>query len=438
MIPQKVAVILGYIKKTNEPFLRNAVEALQRQTYKNLDVFVYDNLVGEDTLIEFKKDFPEVKVKRNSSNLGFAGGNNSVMREVIKDESYKYVALINDDTAAEPEWLENLVSRAETDSNIGAVASKLVFFEDYIRVSFLAEQSLKFYDATSIKQSAYTKKFYREGFLGIQDLGEGKFTLTESKFVIDLPIGKGSGKYELKLVLEAIEKEQDVEIKVGDLEKKIKIKPGKNEYVIDLDEKLVSKNKFTLIQNAGTGLTAQFNGFDRGNVQRAGTISSDAEIDSGQYDEAEPVDMFCGGAVLLNIEALKQVGIFDEYYFVYYEDTDLSRRIIRAGWKIIYEPKAVVRHMHATSSTEYSPLFVYHVAKNKPAFVLKNFGLRPSFFAIKELILVTCKSIYQVLRQGFKNSTLNRITFVYIKALCKFTVNMPVILLKKYNILKSN
>jgi len=436
MSTDRVAVILGYIKKANEPILTDAVLALQKQTYKDIDIYVYDNLVGEDTLIDFKNKFPEVRIKRNPKNLGFAGGNNSVMREVIKDSTYSYVALVNDDTAATPEWIENLVKRAKTDPNIGAVASKLVFYEDYIRISF-SGKPLKFYEASKIKQSTYTKKFYREGFDGMQDTGDGKYSDTQDSFIIDLPVGKGSDKYELSMILSS-ESEQELSIRINDFKKSIKITPGKNEYIIELNKELINKNKFTLIQNAGTGLTAQFNGYDRGNIQRAGTISSDAEIDNGQYDKVEPVDMFCGGAVLLNIQALKQVGIFDEYYFVYYEDTDLSRRIIRGGWKVIYEPKAVVRHMHATSSTEYSPLFVYHVAKNKPAFVLKNFGIRPSFFAIWELILVTCKSIYKALRQRLRNSTLNSITFVYIKALCKFSINVPVILLKKFNILKSN
>ena len=78
-----------------------------------------------------------------------------------------------------------------------------------------------------------------------------------------------------------------------------------------------------VINNVGSNLYAGGFGGDRGYLER----------DEGQYDE--PVDVFawCGGSVLLRRPYLRQVGLFDERFFLYYEDTDLSWRGRLLGWR---------------------------------------------------------------------------------------------------------
>lgn len=70
------------------------------------------------------------------------------------------------------------------------------------------------------------------------------------------------------------------------------------------------------------------------------------EIDSGQYDGPDQRDIFAasGGASLYRAEMLRDVGNFDQRFFAYYEDVDLSFRARLAGWTVQYEPAAVVRH----------------------------------------------------------------------------------------------
>ena len=53
----------------------------------------------------------------------------------------------------------------------------------------------------------------------------------------------------------------------------------------------------------------------------------------------------------------REVGWFDDDFFLYYEDTDLSWRLRADGWAIRYQPTAVLRHLHSASSTEWSPLW---------------------------------------------------------------------------------
>jgi hypothetical protein len=96
------------------------------------------------------------------------------------------------------------------------------------------------------------------------------------------------------------------------------------------------------------------------------------ELDRGQYQTPEEVFAFCGGAVCFRTEALRQAGVFDDDFFLYYEDTDLSWRLRSLGWRIRYQPAAVARHIHSASSVEWSPLFVFHTDRNRLLMLTKN------------------------------------------------------------------
>jgi GT2 family glycosyltransferase len=54
--------------------------------------------------------------------------------------------------------------------------------------------------------------------------------------------------------------------------------------------------------------------------------------------------------MLIKSEVLEKVGLFDDKYFLYYEDADLDIRIKNAGYDIYYVPKAVLKHVNASSS----------------------------------------------------------------------------------------
>jgi GT2 family glycosyltransferase len=117
-----------------------------------------------------------------------------------------------------------------------------------------------------------------------------------------------------------------------------------------------------VINNVGSNLYAGGFGGDRGYLER----------DEGQYEL--PVDVFawCGGSVLLRPAYLQQVGLFDERFFLYYEDTDLSWRGRLRGWRYRYVPASVVRHEHAATSGEGSDLFRYYVERNRLLMLAKD------------------------------------------------------------------
>lgn len=69
------------------------------------------------------------------------------------------------------------------------------------------------------------------------------------------------------------------------------------------------------------------------------------QLDSGLYNEVREVFGACGGAALYRRSLFEDVGLFDESFWMYYEDVDLSFRARWAGHKCLYVPTAIVYHM---------------------------------------------------------------------------------------------
>jgi N-acetylglucosaminyl-diphospho-decaprenol L-rhamnosyltransferase len=66
--------------------------------------------------------------------------------------------------------------------------------------------------------------------------------------------------------------------------------------------------------------------------------------------DAERVDWVSGASVVLRRSAAKSVGLLDEEYFLYFEETDYFRNLARAGWECWYVPDAVVIHISGRST----------------------------------------------------------------------------------------
>jgi GT2 family glycosyltransferase len=65
--------------------------------------------------------------------------------------------------------------------------------------------------------------------------------------------------------------------------------------------------------------------------------------------EPTEVEAVVGGAFLIPQKVIKKIGLFDERYFIYFEDLDFCRRARRAGFKVYYLPKAQFVHYHGAS-----------------------------------------------------------------------------------------
>ncbi|HEU5279183.1 MAG TPA: glycosyltransferase family 2 protein [Gaiellaceae bacterium] len=68
--------------------------------------------------------------------------------------------------------------------------------------------------------------------------------------------------------------------------------------------------------------------------------------------EPRAVDWVMGAALVLRREALDEVGLFDEEFFLYSEEVDLQARLHRAGWQVHYFPQVTVVHHESQFSAE--------------------------------------------------------------------------------------
>lgn len=109
------------------------------------------------------------------------------------------------------------------------------------------------------------------------------------------------------------------------------------------------------------------------------------EVDSGQYQKVEETELATGCCMLVKKEVFQKVGIFDEKYFLYYEDADLSQKVKGAGYKIVYAPQAIVWHKNAGSAEgSGSKLQDYYITRNRLLFGMRWAPWRAKLALLKE------------------------------------------------------
>jgi GT2 family glycosyltransferase len=100
------------------------------------------------------------------------------------------------------------------------------------------------------------------------------------------------------------------------------------------------------------------------------------EPDRGQYDQPADIDYANTCCLLVRAEAFARVGLMDEAYFMYYDDSDFSARIRRAGGRIRYVPSAQVLHDVQGSArvAAAAPNFfaLYYTTRNRSRFIARN------------------------------------------------------------------
>lgn len=124
--------------------------------------------------------------------------------------------------------------------------------------------------------------------------------------------------------------------------------------------------------------------FDKSNVL-ASHIGVN-EIDRGQYDKDEIIEDITGGAFLATKELFEKIGLFDERFFLYYEDSDLAFKAIKAGFRIMYIHSAIVYHKNAQSTGLGTTLQDYYITRNRMLFAEKYLPLRTRFALLREAL----------------------------------------------------
>ncbi|MBI5403110.1 MAG: glycosyltransferase family 2 protein [Ignavibacteriae bacterium] len=156
---------------------------------------------------------------------------------------------------------------------------------------------------------------------------------------------------------------------------------------IEVEKDFIEKgiDTFTKMKDAGFIACKMLNFFkreiidDTGDfIRRNGGIPmarGHGEKDTGQYDKPEYIFGACAGAAFYKAELFRNAGLFDEDFFAYLEDVDLSFRFQLAGYKCYYNPKIVCYHKRRETTSRFDGWETYYTEKNLVALRLKNYPI---------------------------------------------------------------
>ncbi len=108
------------------------------------------------------------------------------------------------------------------------------------------------------------------------------------------------------------------------------------------------------------------------------------DVDHGQYFKTEPTDFITGCLFATKKEVIEKIGLLDENYCMYLEDSDWGMRIKKSGLKLIFDPNIKIWHKVAQSSGIGSPLNDYFLTRNRLLFGLTYARSRTKFALIRE------------------------------------------------------
>ena len=156
-----------------------------------------------------------------------------------------------------------------------------------------------------------------------------------------------------------------------------------NDIELKSDFLLMAVNTFDIVTDAGSLAVKMMNYFSRDVIDDTGNFITkkggtpyprgNGQKDTGQFDKPEYIFGACAGAAFYRKEVFEKIGLFDEDFFAYLEDIDLSFRAQLAGFKCYYEPKAVCYHKRGGSSISTYRFQVKMNERNVVWLRLKNY-----------------------------------------------------------------
>lgn len=117
-----------------------------------------------------------------------------------------------------------------------------------------------------------------------------------------------------------------------------------------------------------------------------------------------------GAAMLMRKKLFKSIGGFDESYFLYYEEIDLSAKVVNMGYTIYVNPNTFIYHKVSSSTGVDSPLKNYYLTRNRIVFMRNNFS--KSNFYTYLLFHFTVSMPVNILKYLIKNKYNNLKKFI--------------------------
>jgi GT2 family glycosyltransferase len=124
-MPKVTLIVVNY---NGRNFIKDCLNSLERQTFRDFEMILVDNASSDGSLVEIKRVVEAsslvscAKVISLHNNAGFAGGN----LEGLKQAGGSYIALLNNDAEPNREWLGELVKAMDIDPKVGICASKII------------------------------------------------------------------------------------------------------------------------------------------------------------------------------------------------------------------------------------------------------------------------------------------------------------------------
>jgi GT2 family glycosyltransferase len=126
------------------------------------------------------------------------------------------------------------------------------------------------------------------------------------------------------------------------------------------------------------------------------------ELDGPQWKDSRDVDYLLGTCLLVNLPAVRQVGLLDERFFFYFEDLDWSLRLRQAGFRLRLAAKAHLLHRvaYSTGGEEDSPLRRYHLAHSSVIFWRRHAHLGSPLLIVLFRLLSAIKMVTRLSLSG--------------------------------------
>ena len=143
-MPASCDVSVIIVNYNGKKYIDTLFESLcgQKSDGFSFEVVFVDNASSDDSVSYLKEKYADrldnLVIVESTENLGFAGGNNLG----VANAHGEYIVLLNNDTAPNPDWLENLFLYAKNHKDVVMVNSKLLFYYDFIRIRFSTQDKL--------------------------------------------------------------------------------------------------------------------------------------------------------------------------------------------------------------------------------------------------------------------------------------------------------
>lgn len=362
----------------------DCIAALEASTWPNgaLEIVLVDNGSTDGVVDQVRTDHPDVKIVESPENRGFAGGCNLGLQDL---DDVEYVALVNNDATVAPGWLSPLVDVLSADQSVGAACPKILFAAPCHEIGLRTvsrSRAARRHDVGVRVAGARVGELdvseglrFPRGFWGSEvrdaSVRPGRWTREDATLLVPTVDTDPGEPCQLLLwscgatTLEVTSGEHTSRLEIDDTKRWYEIPSG--------------GTARDIVNNVGSELDPHGHAVDRGYL----------EFDNGQYEVESDVFAWCGAGVLLRSQYLRDVGLFDERLFLYYEDLELSWRGQRQGWRYRYVPQSIIRHVHSATTIADSPLSHYYGERNRLLVLTRHAAITKVARAVVRFLLIT-------------------------------------------------